>query len=271
MEVWELGGKSAWLDNTIVVNGSVFFQDFTDKQALTSALGNDGRLISKIENAGSAEVWGTELNIVWSPIAEFIGGNWQFTFGGTWLPTREYTDFVINSTSPVTAAQAGNCTQEGDLCSVSYTGNKLENSSALSVNGFMGYTLPLTSTVETSIELDAFWQSSRYVGITNQLQTDDFLKFNLRWGFRGERWNFLMYIDNLLDDDTVVSGGGGPGLGCCFILGSGLDAAGESLEQLGLETQPRSAVMVDLPLYNTAFLPDPRIVGARLSWRFGDG
>jgi hypothetical protein len=35
---------------------------------------------------------------------------------------------------------------------------------------------------------------------------------------------------------------------------------------------PRSAganVMVDLPLFSTAFLPPPRVVGVRLTYRFG--
>ncbi|MAF83202.1 MAG: TonB-dependent receptor [Gammaproteobacteria bacterium] len=264
MVVWEVGANTNWFENTIVLNGSVFFQDFTDKQALTSALGNDGRLISKIENAGSAEVWGSEISIDWSPITEFLGGNWRTSLGWTWLPVREYTDFVISSTSPTTSAHARNCTPDGELCSISYTGKKLENSAENSVNGFVQYMIPLTASVSTYIETDVFWQSKRFVGITNNLWTDSILEFNLRIGLEGERWDALLYVDNLLDDDTVRSVGGGPGLGCCFILASGLDVAGDP-------PRPRSAVMVDLPLFNTAFLPDPRIIGARISYSFGGG
>ncbi len=264
MVVWELGGNTSWLENTLVVNGSVFFQDFTDKQALTSALGNDGRLISKIENAGSAEVWGSEISIGWNPVAEFFGGNWSLNLGWTWLPKREYTDFVISSTSPTTAAHARNCTPDGELCSISYTGKKLENSAENSVNGFVQYMFPLTDSVSTYIETDVFWQSKRFVGITNNLWTDSFLEFNLRAGVESERWEVLFYVNNLLDNDVVRSVGGGPGLGCCFILGSGLDVAGDP-------PRPRSAVMVDMPLFNTAFLHDPRSIGARISYGFGGG
>jgi len=262
MVVWEFGGNTAWLSNTIVVNGSVFFQDFTDKQALTSALGNDGRLISKIENAGSAEVWGTEANISWSPMAEFLGGSWRTSLGGTWLPKREYTDFVVSSSSPVTAAHAGNCTATGDLCSVSYTGNKLENSAALAVNAFVQYSIPLSASIDTFVETDAFWQSKRYVGVTNNMSTKDYLEMNFRIGLQSGNWDAVLYVDNMLDNDDIRSVGGGPGLGCCFVLGSGIDVQGDPAE-------PRSAVMVDLPLYNTAFLPNPRTIGARLSYRFG--
>ncbi len=272
MEVWELGGNTAWLENTIIVNGAVFFQDFTDKQALTSALAADGqRRVSKIENAGKAEVWGSELSIDWSPMAEFLGGNWRTSLGWTWLPTREYTDFTIDTTSPVTAAQVGNCVPNGELCNVSYTGNKLESSAEHAVNGFVQYLLPLTASVNTFIETDAIWQSKRYTGITNNVWTDDFLELNFRIGLQGERWEALVYVNNLFDNDTVRFSGGAPGLGCCFILGSSIDVQavpdpdnpGETL------STPRSAVMVDLPGTATGFLPDPRVIGARVSYSFG--
>ncbi len=279
MEVWELGGNTSWLDRTIVLNGSVFFQDFTDKQALTSALGNDGRLISRIVNAGSAEVWGAEVSFNWSPIRQFLGGNWQMNLSGTWLPTREYTDFVISSTSPTTAAHARNCTDIGGLCAISYTGNKLENSAARSVNSFVQYLIPLTASVEAFVETDVFWQSERFTGITNNLSTKEYWEFNFRLGFRGDRWDAVLYADNFLDNDTVRSTGGGPGLGCCFILGSSIDVQPHpdpddprppaQIPDQDLITEPRSVVMVDIPLYNTAFLPDPRVIGVRMSYSFG--
>ncbi len=267
MEVWEIGGNTSWRDNTLIVNGSVFFQDFTDKQALTSALNEiTGRLISKIENAGSAEVWGTEISIEWSPITEFLGGNWRTTLGGTWLPTREYTDFVIDSTSATTASQAGNCTPNGVVCSIDYSGNKLENSAELALNGFVQYSVPVTASVRTYLETDAFWQSKRFTGITNQLAVKSYLEMNFRWGFQGDNWDAIFFIDNLLDNDTVRSVGGGPGLGCCFILGSAIDVSSKPPSK---PPSPSAVVQVDLPLYSTAFLPDPRTIGMRLSYSFG--
>jgi len=277
MVVWELGGNTAWLDNTLVVNGAVFYQDFTDKQALTSVPAADGqRRVSKIVNAGKAEVWGSEFSIDWSPVREFLGGNWRTRVGWTWLPTREYTDFTINSTSPTTIAEAGNCTLNVQLgtCIVSYTGNKLENSAEHAVNSFVQYVLPMDESVDAFVETDAIWQSKRYTGITNNVWTDDFLELNLRIGFQGERWEALLYVDNLLDDDTVRSVGGAPGLGCCFTLGSSIDLTPTPVPtdpSPNPETvsEPRAAVMVDLPGTNTVFLPDPRVIGLRFAYSFG--
>jgi len=134
---------------------------------------------------------------------------------------------------------------------------------------------PLTASVNTFVETDVIWQSKRYADITNNMWTDSYLELNFRVGFQSERWEALLYVNNLLDDDTVRFTGGGPGLGCCFTLGSSIDLnPGPELDPNpgdtdGLLSEPRSPVMVDLPLYTTAFLPDPRVVGARFSYRFG--
>jgi outer membrane receptor protein involved in Fe transport len=265
MQVWELGGNTEWLDNTLIVNGALFFQDYTDKQALTSRLNRAGdRLISKIENAGSAEVWGMEMSATWSPIRPFLGGDWLMNGSFTWLMNAEYTDFVIDSSSPVTAANAGNCTPDpggADVCKVSYTGNELENSAPLAVVGSLQYVVGLFSEMDLFFETDAQYTDRRYTGVTNNVQTDAFWNLDMRLGLQGEKWDVLLYVNNVLDDNTVRSAGGGPGLGCCFVLGSGIDTSGAPI--------PTDTVMVDLPLFSTGSLPPPRVVGVRAAYRFG--
>jgi len=297
MEVWETGAKTAWLDNTLIVNGAFFFQDFTDKQALTSALGNDGRLVSKVENAGAAEVWGAELSVQWSPETEFLGGRWSLNGAYTWLDT-EYTDFTVQSGSSTNAAAAGNCTPTvigaefvdttligpETLCTLSYTGNELENAPPGAFNGFVNFTIPMTAEVDAYIESDFIWQDSRFTNLTNNIWTDAYWNFDLRVGLNSDRWEALLYVDNVLDNDTVQMSGGGPGLSCCFVLGSSIDLAATGDYTQAVPTEgpdagaghsvhlPRSAgaaVMVDLPLFSTGFLPPPRVVGFRWTYRFG--
>lgn len=266
MEVWEIGANSEWFDRTLRVNGSFFFQDFTDKQALTSALGNDGRLVAKIENAGAAEVWGAEVEVTWAPARPFLGGDWVFNLGYQWLDT-EYTDFRVNSGSPVSAANAGNCTpvtvQTADgpesLCELSYSGNQLEDAPPNNVVYSMRYG-KLFGDREFFIEADAQWTDDRYTDITNTAYVKAFWNADLRVGLQADNWEVLAYVTNLFDDDTVRSAGGGPGLGCCFVLGSAIDNG---------QVPPAVDVLVDLPLGVTAFLPPPRIVGLRASYRFG--
>jgi outer membrane receptor protein involved in Fe transport len=273
MEVWEVGGNSAWFDTTVILNGAIFFQDFTDKQALTSALGNDGRLVSKIENAGSAEVWGAEADVEWRPIDPFLGGNWRLNAAVTYLDT-EYTDFTVASGSPVNAAAAGNCTPVvvgGEtLCSLSYTGNKLEDAPEWAATAGAQYLIPVSAQADAFAEVDMMFQDKRFAGVTNNLWTDAYFNLDLRLGLQSERWEAMLYVDNVLEDDTVRFTGGGPGLGCCFILGSSIDLRADPSGTPPVPAVPTSAVMVDLPLYSTAFLPPPRIVGMRMNFRFGN-
>jgi len=274
MEVWELGANTAWLDNTVIINGATFFQDFTDKQALTSALGQGGRLVSKTENAGSAEVWGAELSVTWQPIADFLGGSWRLSGGGTFLWKNEYTDFTVNSGSSVNAAAAGNCTPTvvgtADLCILDYTGKKLEASAKGSFNGAVEYARPISDTVDAFVETDILWLDKRYTSFTNNLWTDAYWNLDLRLGVRSDRFEALLYVDNVLDDDTVSFAGGGPGLGCCFVLGSSIDLSADADADPPVPPVPSAAVIVDLPLFSSAFLPSPRAVGVRWAYRFGD-
>jgi outer membrane receptor protein involved in Fe transport len=273
MEVWELGANTAWLENTLIVNGAVFFQDFTDKQALTSALGNGGRLVSKTENAGSAEVWGAEISVVWQPIADFLGGGWRLNGAYTYLDT-EYTEFTVDSGSSVNAAIAGNCTPtvvgEANLCTLSYTGNKLEDAPEGAFIGGVEYARPISATVDAFVETDVQWQAKRYTDFSNNLWTDSYWNLDLRLGVRSDRFEAMLYVDNVLDDDTVKFTGGGPGLGCCFVLASSIDLSADADADPPVLGVPNPAVIVDLPLFSTAFLPPPRVIGVRWSYRFGN-
>ncbi len=268
MTVWEVGGKSEWIDRTLRVNGAIFFQDYTDKQALSSDLGNDGRLVSKIENAGSAEAWGAEIEVTWQPVGEFIGGSWLVAGGYTWLNT-EYTDFKVNTSSAVRAAGAGNCRPvpsipggPNDLCEVDYTGNDLEDAANGAFAGSIRYDRQLSSNLGLFIETDVQWTDKRFTDIENAAFVKAYWNTDFRIGLASERWDILAYVTNVFDDDTVRFTGGGPGLGCCFVLASGIDLAEAS-------PAPKDIVMVDLPLYSSVFLPPPRVVGVRASYRFG--
>ncbi len=268
MDAWELGAKSDLFDRTLRVNGALFFQDFTDKQVLTSALGNDGRLVSKIENASAAQVWGAEIDVVWAPVAPFIGGNWTLSAGYQMLDSK-YKDFRVRTGSSVRTAAAGNCIPvasepggQPDLCEIDFSDNDLENAPDGSFSGQVRFQRGLFGEVELFVETDLQWVDKRYTDETNISFTDDVWNTDFRIGVQGDNWDALLYINNVFDDDTTQSTGGGPGLGCCFVLGSGIDI----LEQT---PPPADIVMVDLPLYRSAFLRPPRVIGVRGSYRFG--
>jgi len=265
MDVYELGLHSTWLDQTLIVNGAVFFQDYTDKQTIISALGNDGRPVSKIDNAAAAEVWGAELETRWEPGRKFLGGQWSATAGYTWLDS-EYVDAEFTAVAETTITVGGNCTPVSigvPACVVSYTGNSLEGAPDGKFVGTLRYVTPVTSAFELFAEWDFRWTGKRYVEPANRSYVGAYSVSDFYLGLQGQRWEVVGYVTNVFDDDSPRTAfSGRPALGCCFVLGSGIDVAG---------AQPTAdrVVMVDLGFTSTAILPPPRVVGLQLGYRFG--
>lgn len=64
VDAYELGFKSEFADNSIRLNGSVFYYDYTDLQLQLSDLSGN-QVVTKVFNAGEAEMYGAELELVW--------------------------------------------------------------------------------------------------------------------------------------------------------------------------------------------------------------
>lgn len=80
---YELGMKSSWNNNRLVLNGALFHYDYDDLQVSTFANGT-----TRIENAASADLTGLEVSLS-SLLAEGLTLN----AAATWL-NSEYKDFV---------------------------------------------------------------------------------------------------------------------------------------------------------------------------------
>ena len=136
MTVYEVGAKTDWFAGTLVANTAVFFQDFTNKQVNTSILLPNGNTAPRILNAGGAEIWGAQFDLMWRPDQVFLGGQWGFQGSYTYLDT-EYTEFEVISNSAFAIARAGNCDpffvpeQGSSFCRIDSSGNKLEGASIL--------------------------------------------------------------------------------------------------------------------------------------------
>ena len=256
---WEIGGKTGWLDNSLVVNGAVFFQDYEDKQVgVTQFNPRTQSDFGAIENAGEAEVWGVELSVQWQP-----GDRWLLGVGYTWLDA-EYTEFesITGSANEVARAQmAGNggCLEiipsatpntddVRDRCRVDRAGNKVEDIPEHAFVGNVKYTAPLGGTgLEWLTELSAIFTDERWVEENNVQLLDSYWVFDFRLGLVSDSWDVLFYVDNLTDDDTVKS---------AVDVGSQTNTHRQGHWPPG----PTDGLVVSMP--------DPRIYGVRATFRF---
>jgi len=256
---YELGGKTSWADGAVVVNGAVFFQDYTDKQVgVTQFDPRIGSDVSSIENAGEAEILGIELDASWE-----INEHWFVSAAYTWLDA-EYTKFesLTGSSSEVARTQVagnGGCLELIDVdpdpaefsnvCRVSRKGNKVED---IPENAFVGYAkwnmLIGRSDMNLFVDTNVIFNDDRFIEENNIKKLDSYWLVDLRIGVVSDNWEVVLFADNVFDDDTPKSG---------VDVGSQV----ETFKQAQWPPGPTDGLLVSMP--------DPRVVGVRAKFGFG--
>jgi outer membrane receptor protein involved in Fe transport len=249
---YELGAKTEWLNGRLRVNPSLFSVDYKDKQVGAQLVTPSGIPVGRLLNAGKAEVKGLELDAQWA-----INDNWFLAVNYSYLDAK-FTDFPFTSTSATDAVRFGSCPRRFDsvsnarVCHINLKGNRLERAPEHSIVGLARWSVPIGDrlggrNMRFFIEGDVQAQGERYIDIFNNNKLDDFVLGNLRFGVTSERWDALVYIDNVGEDDTVLTANSNPG-----------DVAESLLDPTSFS--PADTV--------GATLPDPRIIGLRFTYRF---
>jgi outer membrane receptor protein involved in Fe transport len=272
LDVWEIGAKTTLFDGRVRLNGSAFFQDFKDKQVTVQKV-VEGTTGTQVENISGSEVRGIEIDLTWQ-----ITQNWLASGGYTFLDS-EYTDYTIvtQSSGDVSRINAGKpdqqCQELAQLpggsanqlgCLMSFNGNDLERAprNAWLVN--LTYTNNLFDTgAEWYSEVNYRYQDSRFVEAFNIVQFPSYSLTDLRFGIQAAAWDLQLFVNNVFDNDAVISGGANPGIptgnfGFGFSVPPRIGAGGP-----GINAGPK------LPSDIYINLPNPRIVGINAKFRFG--
>jgi outer membrane receptor protein involved in Fe transport len=262
LKEYELGFKWRVSDRWIV-NGALFREDFSDKQVNVQVVPPGSTIVvTRIDNAASAKIDGAEIETT------LLAGDYLTLSANFTYLDGEYDDYTILSNGVGEIARVGNCTPEafpnGSLaCRIDRTGNTLEDMPKYAFFGNATYRRPLGATGLTwSIGVDAQYQDERFLEDDNAVVLDSYWLGNVRFGLEGERWSAIAYVNNVTDDDTVRSAGGGPGITrgtWRFGLATGLQPG---VSPSGVVAAPR------LPTTYFANMPDPRVYGLRLGFRF---
>jgi iron complex outermembrane receptor protein len=206
---YEIGAKTSWLDNRVVVNGALFFMDYKDKQVSTLVVDptQPTGLRAVISNASGAEVRGLELET-----SVFLTQRLRLTAAYTFLDA-EYTDFIEYSRNSSNIALAGKCQpvtlgtgSQSTQCLLDLSGNSLERAPRHAGNVTLGYTVPVGDRNSVIAELSAQYQGKRYFDQYNAQFFDAFVNVDARVTWQGDRWSVTAFANNVFDDDTIRSG-----------------------------------------------------------------
>jgi hypothetical protein len=98
------------------------------------------------------------------------------------------------------------------------------------------------------VELTGTYQGDRKLDADNAVGFDSYWLVDTRLGLTQDSWEFLVYVNNLFDDDTFQTGGHGPDFS-------------KQVTQLGFTAGFGVS-------HYFGVLPDPRTFGAMLTMRF---
>ena len=292
MKVWEIGFKTMLKGSRLRLNGAVFFEDYTDKQTQVQKVFG-GQLGSVTENADGGEAMGLELDFAYIATDQI-----SISGGYTYLDT-EYTDFTLPSRSAGELARVGNCTRVDDYlgsgdstCLATRNGNQFERAPkhAATLNLMYEDEIQLGDKNGTFfVELNSRFQDKRFLDNSNDAYVKDYWRFDLRTGISSGPWDAMLYVENLLDDDTVLSAGTGPDIGNSgFRFGMVFTSLLHEVRpypggpvvatyvtpdftgQYGNGSNPGPKVVPAPMIRNMwyANLPDPRQIGMRVSYSF---
>ena len=199
---FELGMKSAWMDNRVIANAAVYHIDWSDMQ-LTSTraavVNGQPRTFSILENVGKATINGIELDLA-AQLTDF----WDVRVGYAW--TDSEIDEFIQSVDA--GAMAGSAFREAALINgyspggdVIISGTQLPQSSKHQLN--LSNTLHGSMTDHWSwfLRADMNYNSKRYAQVYNLAHTGNRETVNLRGGVRGGNFDIEVWVDNVFDNE----------------------------------------------------------------------
>jgi len=171
-----VGIKSAWLDNRLIFNLSAFYIDWKDQQVLLQS----GPTEVTVKNAAESTSKGFELEVKARPIT---GLQFSAGFGYTEAKFDDFT--AIDKQTGVLTDYEENCLQFVPKYTYNL-GVQYRHES-----GFFG-------------RADLFGKDKFYGDYANTAKADSYETVNLRIGYEGENFDFILWAKNVFDEEYLT-------------------------------------------------------------------
>jgi outer membrane receptor protein involved in Fe transport len=194
---FELGAKTRLLNNRMQLNGALFFNDYKDQQiGVQQTPPGSFTPIGGITNAGRVHVYGAEVDALYDVTDNL---RLQLAYAYTHAEFDEFIQTDVGS-SALNKTEAGN--EEAD-----FSGNMVGKSPEHAFNMDVDYRNRIEGTrYNWFAGGTALYRSKRYFDESNLAYMPDYWRVNLRAGIENSRYQVIAFVDNALDDDTILTG-----------------------------------------------------------------
>lgn len=185
---YEIGAKTAWLGGDLVLNGAVFFVDWTDPQVSSATVNAN---IPITINAAGAESTGVELQGQWLVTDQFnVRGSYSYA-------STELTEDVPNLIRTITPPGFGTAFIDGEA------GDRLPGSPEQQFSLFGEYDVPLANGNNWVFRGSYAWQGdilTRTGGRGNSVTLDSYGVANVSGTYETDAWQATVFVNNLFDE-----------------------------------------------------------------------
>jgi iron complex outermembrane receptor protein len=187
INAYEIGVKTKWLQNRLILNAAAFYNDYTNIQLLTVTDLGGGNVQTSIDNAAKARIIGGELELTALPVPEF-----ELSLGVGTLDAK-YKEIGPSAIAAGITSSA-----------------KLDNAPKVSMNGAATYTVSLGGATSLAFRVDATYRSSQFRDAKNNppLEASAYTILNARVSFRdtSKRWEAGVFGTNLTNKLYITNG-----------------------------------------------------------------
>ena len=254
VDAYEIGFKSIWDDLNLAVDAAVFYNDYTDQQIGVqlnqTGAGDTIVAVPGIINAAEVESKGFEIAANWRPMNR-LDLNLGYAF--TDATFQDYVQGPAPTAGPGAFAACGvaegqtsspQIRTEAENACADFSGNSVAKSPKHSLNIGALYRAPLGGRGNSwFVELNGQYRSKRFIDEANLSWMPSYTNLDLQAGFDFQRFSVIGFITNLTDDDTIRS-------------------AQRNVDPGSPEGFAPGRALI-------AYLPEPRVAGVRVIYRFG--
>ena len=186
---YEIGAKTAWLDNTLQFNAAAYYIDWTDVQ-VDALRPSDAR--NYIANAGDAESKGVELEMVY-----LVNANLDLRLMASWQE-----------------AEIENISDDNSFLSGAVEGDTMPGTADYLAAAEINYRWPLDNGLDMAAYLNAQYvdeSPNRFSNLaaTNQphpdfAMNDSYENVDAGISLLGDNWDVTLYVENLADNDDII-------------------------------------------------------------------
>jgi len=186
--VWEyeIGDKTSWLNNRLLINADFYYNDYRDQQVSYSNLALNPPLIGVL-NAGAVQAWGEELEIAYHPVQ-------PLTIEAAYSHIVEYYSNYISTQGSDLEYVAGN-----------FKGKYVPSVPPHNITAHVRYETPVADGLNGFFDATAHYESARYGNDYNTFKLGAFWEPRFEIGVENAHYSLMAFINNPFDNRTIES------------------------------------------------------------------